>query len=185
MRRTTTLIATVGGDFDEVVEEAAEAAGNVAVEPVPRAVESLPEWAQQLRQAWTAAQRRSAIYTLVSADPLSPVVREWERRLDGLPYDLELAIGLMSDALVPDFYFIDPLIGGASSHWYLDHLARLAPTRVILTEPTVRSVLAGLRALPYGQRLPEAAHLAASARSYVPLPQIETPSALHDRTLVR
>lgn len=175
----------MGDGFDHVVELVAEAADNVAVEPVPHAVESLPEWALQLRQAWTAAQRRSAIYTLVSGDPLSPVVREWERRLDGLPSDLELAIGLMSDTLVPDFYFVDPMIVGTSSHWYLDHLSRLAPARVVLTEPTVTAVLAGLRTLPYGQPLPEAGHLAASARSYVPLPQIETPMTLRDRTLVR
>ena len=185
MRRTTTLIATVGDGFDQVVDMVAEAADNVAVEPVPHEVESLPEWIQHLRQAWTAAQRRSAIYTLVNEDPLSPMVREWARRLEGLASDLELAIGLMNEALVPDFYFIDPLMSGVSSHWYLDHLTSFAPGRVVLIEPTATAVLAGLRALPYGQPLPEAAHLAASARSYVPLARIGRPTEVSARTLVR
>lgn len=174
MRRTTTLIATVGGRFDPVSERAAAASGNVARQVVPDPVEALPDWVERLRSTWTAAQRRSTIYTLLAGDPLAPLVREWARRLEGEPYDLELAIGLLGDAPLPDFYFVDPNISGSPAHWYLDHLPKLAPRRIVLIEPTEDAVLTSIRRLPYGKPLPATADVLDSARTYVPLPDLDT-----------
>ncbi len=174
MQRTTTLIATVGRAFDLPVERAAAAAENVAREVAPEPVESLPDWVEKLRSAWRAAQRRSTIYTVLTLDPLGPVVREWARRLEAKQSDLELAIGLTTDAPMPDFYLVDPAISGAISHWYLDHLAKLAPRRVILTEPTAAAVLEAVRRLPYGRALPKTADVIESARTYVPVPELSS-----------
>lgn len=173
MKRTTTLIVTVGRSFDGPSERVADAAGNVARELAPNPEESLTDWIDKLRPAWKAAQRRSTIYTILTRDPLEPVVREWARRLEGARSDLELAIGLVGDAPMPDFYLIDPGISGSRSHWYLDHLARLAPRRIVLTEPTEPAVLTAVRRLPYGSPLPEASEVLSSARSYVPVPELD------------
>lgn len=173
MKRTTTLISTVGGRFDSVSERAASASGNVARQIVPDEVEALPDWVERLRSAWTAAQRRSTIYTILTGDPLAPVVREWARRLEGDPSDLELAIGLLGDAPLPDFYFVDPAVSGSLAHWYLDHLPKLAPRRIVLIEPTEDELLTSIRKLPYGKPLPETADVLASARTYVPLPDLD------------
>ncbi len=176
MKRTTTLIVTVGSGFDRPSERAADAAGNVAREVAPEPVESLTEWVDNLRRAWSAAQRRSTIYTVLTQDPLAPVVREWARRLEGKPSDLELAIGLLGDAPLPDFYLVDPAISGAPAHWYLDHLPSLAPRRVILTQPSEGALLAAVRRLRYGKPLPETAEVLASARFYVPVPELRQES---------
>ena len=173
MKRTTTLIATVGTRFDRPSERVAEVSGNVARQGAPDAVESLTDWVEQLRHAWNAALRRSTIYTVLTRDPLGPVVREWARRLEGAPADLELAIGLLGDAPLPDFYLVDPDMSGSQAHWYLDHLAKLAPRRVALIEPTEGALLTSIRRLPYGKSLPEVADVLASARTYVPLPEFE------------
>ena len=173
MERTTTLIVTVGFRFDIVSKRIADTAGNVAVERAPSPVESLPDWVDQLRAVWRRAQQRAAIYTILSEDPLGPVVREWARRLEGEPSDLELAIGLVGDAPMPDFYLVDPVVSGSLSHWYLDHLARLAPRRVILTEPTEPDVLTAVRRLPYGKELPGTRDVLESARHYVPVPELD------------
>lgn len=176
MKPVTTLIASIGSRFDEPLERVAEVAGNVAREPVPEPVESLPEWVDQLRPAWRSAQRRSAIYTVMTRDPLAPLVREWARRLDGKASDLELAIGLLGDAPLPDFYLVDPQISGTRAHWYLDHLPRLAPRRVVLTEPSETAIISTIRRLPYGPSLPEATEVLASARAYVPIPELDPDS---------
>lgn len=173
MQRTTTLIVTVGTRFDRPSERVAEAADNVARQLAPDAVESLTDWVDQLRPSWIAAQRRSTIYTVLTRDPLGPVVREWARRLEGTPSDLELAIGLLGDAPLPDFYLVDPDVSGSLAHWYLDHLARLAPRRVVLIEPTETAMLTSIRRLPYGKPLPDIADVLVSARTYVPLPELE------------
>ena len=173
MERTTTLIVTVGHGFDRVSERVTEEAGNIAREVAPDPIESLTEWVDLLRPAWRAAQRRSAIYTVLTRDPLGPVVREWARRLEGHPSDLELAIGLIGDAPLPDFYLVDPGISGSPSHWYLDHLATFAPKRVVLAEPTETAFLASVRRLPYGKALPRVADVVASARTYVPIPELD------------
>ena len=173
MNRTTTLIVTVGTSFDRPSERVADASDNVARQAAPAPVEPLTEWVDQLRSSWTAAQRRSTIYTVLTRDPLGPVVREWARRLEGEPSDLELAIGLLGDAPIPDFYLIDPGIAGSAAHWYLDHLPRLAPRRVVLIEPTEHALLTAVRKLPYGKPLPPVADVLASARTYVPLPGID------------
>lgn len=174
MRRTTTLIATIGRRFEGPSKHVADVSGNVAREVAPEPVESLTDWVDALRQAWTAAGRRSTIYTLLTGDPLAPVVREWARRLDGEPSDLELAIGLIGDAPLPDFYLVDPGIRGSAAHWYLDHLPKLAPRRVVLTEPTEAAVLAAVRRLPYGKSLPDLSTVLASARAYVPIPELDS-----------
>ncbi|HEY5651708.1 MAG TPA: hypothetical protein VIW46_09695 [Acidimicrobiia bacterium] len=174
MKRTTTLIATIGRSFDRPSQRVADVAENVALEQAPEAVESLTEWVDQLRSTWVAAQRRSTIYTVLTGDPIAPAVREWARRLDGRHSDLELAIGLLGDAPMPDFYLVDPGISGSRAHWYLDHLPRLAPRRMVLTEPTERAVLASVSRLPYGRALPETVDLLATARTYVPLPEIDS-----------
>lgn len=176
MNRVTTLIASIGSRFDEPLERVAEVAGNVAREPVPEPVESLPEWVDQLRSAWRSAQRRSTIYTVMTRDPLAPLVREWARRLDGQASDLELAIGLLNEAPMPDFYLVDPQISGTRAHWYLDHLPRLAPRRMVLTEPTETAIISAVRRLPYGPSLPEATEVLASARTYVPVPELDADS---------
>ena len=174
MNRTTTLIVTVGTRFDGPSERVAAVSENVARQTAPDPVESLTDWVDQLRPAWVAAQRRSTIYTVLTRDPLGPVVREWSRRLDGEPSDLELAIGLLTDAPLPDFYLIDPGIAGSSAHWYLDHLPKLAPRRVVLIEPAEDALLNSVRRLPYGKPLPEVAEVLASARTYVPLPDLDS-----------
>ena len=174
MHRTTTLIATVGARFDRPSERVAEQSDNVARQAAPEPVAALTEWVDQLRTAWTAALRRSSIYTVLTRDPLGPVVREWARRLEGEPSDLELAIGLLGDAPIPDFYLVDPSIVGSSAHWYLDHLPRLAPRRVVLVKPTEDALLTSVRKLPYGKPLPDVADVLASARTYVPVPGIDT-----------
>lgn len=176
MKRVTTLIASIGSRFDEPLERVAEVAGNVAHEPLPDPTESLPEWVEQLRSAWRSAQRRSTIYTVMTRDPLAPLVREWARRLDGQASDLELAIGLLGDAPMPDFYLVDPQIAGTRSHWYLDHLPRLAPRRIVLAEPTETAIISAVRRLPYGPSLPEATEVLASARAYVPMPDLDPAS---------
>ncbi len=173
MHRTTTLIATVGTRFDGPSERVAEQSDNVARQSAPDPVESLTDWVDQLRPAWIAAQRRSTIYTVLTRDPLGPVVREWARRLEGAPSDLELAIGLLGDAPLPDFYLVDPSVSGSPAHWYLDHLAKLAPRRVVLLEPTEAALITWIRRLSYGKPLPEVADVLASARRYVPVPGID------------
>lgn len=173
MQRVTTLIATIGSRFDEPTARVADASGNVAREPVPDPVESLPEWAERLRAAWIAAERRSSIYTVMTRDPLAPIVREWARRLDGEASDLELAIGLLHDAPIPDFYFVDARISGTRSHWYLDHLPSLAPRRVVLLEPSEAAIAAAIARLPYGRGLPTTETVLSSARTYVPLPAVD------------
>lgn len=174
MKRTTTVIVSVRERFDTPAQRVGDASGNVAWQKAPDPQESLPEWVDQLRSAWTAAQRRSTIYTLLSRDPLGPVVREWARRLDGQPSELELAIGLLADAPLPDFYLVDPGITGSAAHWYLDHLAKLAPRRVVVVEPTEDALLSTISHLPYGNPLPKADEITASARTYVPLPEFAT-----------
>jgi hypothetical protein len=174
MERTTTLIATIGNRFARPSELVAEASGNVARQAAPEAIESLTDWTQSLRSAWRAATRRSTIYTMMTSDPLAPVVREWARRLDGANAELELAIGLIGDAPMPDFYIVDPQITGSPAHWYLAHLPKLAPRRVIITEPTEPALVSALRQLPYGPALPTTAEVLDSARTYVPMPQIES-----------
>lgn len=173
MHRTTTLIVTIGTSFDQPAEQVAEGSVNVARQRAPDTLDSLTEWVDRLRRTWTAAQRRSTVYTVLTRDPLSPVVREWARRLEGEPSELELAIGLLADAPVPDFYLVDPSIVGSSAHWYLDHLPRLAPRRVVLVKPTEDALLTSIRKLPYGKPLPEVADVLASARTYVPVPGID------------
>lgn len=173
MTRTTTLIVTVGRRFDLPSERVADASDNVARQDAPDPLDSLTDWVDHLRPVWTAAQRRSTIYTVLTRDPLGPVVREWTRRLDGEPAELELAIGLLTDAPLPDFYLVDPAIGGSSAHWYLDHLPKLAPRRIVLVEPTEDALLAAIRKLPYGKPLPQVADVLASARTYVPLPELD------------
>jgi hypothetical protein len=173
MNRTTTLIATVGRTFDVPVDRIADESDNVARQAAPDPVASLTDWVEQLRPTWTAAQRRSTIYTVLTRDPLWPAVREWARRLDGEPSDLELAIGLLTDAPLPDFYLVDPSISGTLAHWYLDHLPKLAPRRIVLIEPTEDALLSALRSLPYGKPLPRVADVLASARTYVPLPDLD------------
>jgi hypothetical protein len=174
MKRTTTLIVTVGRRFDPPSERVADVSDNVARQAAPDQVESVTDWVDQLRPMWTAAQRRSTIYTIMTRDPLGPVVREWARRLDGEPSELELAIGLLSDAPLPDFYLVDPSITGSVAHWYLDHLPRLAPRRIVLIEPTEDALLSAVRRLPYGKSLPTVTDVLASARTYVPLPALDT-----------
>jgi hypothetical protein len=173
MNRTTTLIVTVGRGFDRPSERVAEASDNVARQAAPDPVEPLTDWVDQLRPTWTAAQRRSAIYTVMTRDPLGPVVREWARRLDGQQADLELAIGLLSDAPLPDFYLVDPSITGSGAHWYLDHLPKLAPRRIVLIEPNEHAMISAIRRLPYGKPLPTVTEVLASARTYVPLPELD------------
>ena len=174
MQRVTTLIATIGGRFDEPSARVADASGNVAREPVPEPVESLPDWADHLQAAWSAAVRRSTIYTIMTRDPLAPAVREWARRLDGEQSDLELAIGLLHDAPIPDFYFVDPQISGTRAHWYLDHLPTLAPRRVVLIEPSESAIVSAISKLPYGRGLPTTDSVLASARTYVPVPDLDS-----------
>ncbi len=174
MNRTTTLIVTVGRGFDRPSERVADVAENVAREQAPEPVESLTDWVDQLRRTWVAAQRRSTIYTLLTGDPLGPAVREWARRLDGEPTELELAIGLLADAPLADFYLVDPSITGSAAHWYLDHLPKLAPRRIVLIEPTEDALLSAVRKLPYGKPLPTTADVLESARTYVPLPELDT-----------
>ena len=178
MQRVTTLIATIGSRFEEPSERVADAAGNVARELVPEPIESLPDWAAQLQTAWSSALRRSTIYTVMTRDPLAPVVREWARRLDGEQSDLELAIGLMNDAPIPDFYFVDPQISGTRAHWYLDHLPALAPRRTVLVEPSEPAIVSAISRLPYGRGLPATDSVLASARTYVPIPALDAESSI-------
>lgn len=174
MERVTTLIATVGSRFDEPVSRVSDASANVGIQRLPEPVERLPTWVEALRPAWTSARRRSTIYTVMTRDPLGPLVREWARRLDGAASDLELAIGLLSDAPIPDFYLVDPSIGGTRAHWYLDHLARLAPRRVVLLEPDASTITSAIGQLPYGQSLPSTDEVLESSRTYVPLPELDS-----------
>lgn len=174
MERVTTLIATIGDRFSEPIQRVSAGAENVGLHTAREEIESLPEWVAVLREDWKSAQRRSTIYTVLTIDPLAPVVREWARRLDGASSDLELAIGLLSDVPIPDYYLVDPGLTPNVSHWYLDHLPSLAPSRVIVTEPEPARLFATISHLPYGPALPTTGALLESARTYVPIPNLTT-----------
>ena len=168
MKSVTTGIAMVGSEIATAANDVARTSSNVGwVTPADES-EDLTIWAPAQTAAWDLVARRASIYALFGADPFAPLVREWSRRLEGRPSDLELAIGLVSDVIVPDFYLVEPAMATPDSHWYLDHLTSLAPSRVIVTAPNARAVRAAIGSLPYGPSLPAARELAASARSYVP-----------------
>ncbi len=71
---------------------------------------------------------------------------------------------------------MDPQISGTRAHWYLDHLPRLAPRRIVLIEPTETAIVAAVSRLPYGPSLPEAKDVLSSARTYVPVPELDPDS---------
>ncbi|MDP8958428.1 MAG: hypothetical protein M3N51_04340, partial [Actinomycetota bacterium] len=106
MRSVTTLVAVVGERATHAATQAAQAAGNVSMEPVGDVPPQPTEAIERMREVWRRAQRHGSIYTLVDADPLGPVVRQWAARLEGQAHDLEVAIGLSADLPMPDFYLV-------------------------------------------------------------------------------
>lgn len=171
MKTVTTLISVIGDDLVEAARTVAEASTNVAwVDRPGDPAQDLMARAASLSEAWVAAQRRTAVYTLVGFDPLETVVEQWGNRLEvRVEQQLELAIGLAQDTPGPDYLFVAATTPPPAAHWYLDHLVGIAPARVIVLPPRPGRVAATLRALPYGEALPDLAKLAATARSYVPV----------------
>ena len=167
MRRTTTVVCTVGID-EEVVETAAAAGSNVAYQAAPTLPNDVIERMRAARDPLAAARRRGAIYTLITVDPLEPVVREWSARLRGEEHDLGTVVGLAADEPLPEYYVVSVDLEGEPVHWYLDHVYRSSDRRVIPIEPTVTAVLHALGHLPHGVELPHGRALAAAATDYVP-----------------
>lgn len=170
----TTLLAVVSAAASPAARRAAAVAVNVSFEPAGDLPPAPIDAVAHLTAVWRRAASHGGVYTLVDADPFAPLVEAWAARLEDRPHELELVIGLSSELPVPDYYLVDAALAPPPLHWYADHLANLAPSRVIVQDPG--SLLETLAALPFGRGLPDAGDVAASARSYVPLPSLTSPS---------
>jgi hypothetical protein len=179
----STVIALVGPDATTAGQQAS--ASNVSFVTTGATVAGLPEAFGQLAVAWSKASRRHGIFTLLDADPLQPLVSEWSARLRGQANELELAIGLAGKAHLPDYYFVSSELGPPEIDWYLSHLRGLAPSRVVAIDLRGPAVLGGLESLSYGAGFPPLGEVVASARSFVPLPDMQTVVAGHVSELVR
>ena len=180
----STVVVLVGPDAGAAGRQASTAA-NVSFEPSGRLPDDLPAAFTTLAAAGEKASRRSGIFTLLDSDPLAPVVAQWSARLQGLAHELELAIGLAGNARLPDYYFVSPTLPPPEVDWYLSHLLRLAPARVMPVELRGPAVLARLGSLSYGTGFPPVAEVAASARTFVPLPAVEPTESAGVSGLVR
>lgn len=168
----STLVAVVSDDLVPALGPLA-AAANLSVEAVDELPDDLTARSRAVGAAWRRASGRGgSVYTLVPVDPLTVVVEAWARRLTDDGDDLELAIGLVGDPPMPDYYLIAPGLPDPVVHWYTDHLHRLAPDRVLVVEMTPGAIAKQLAGLPYGSPLPDASTVAESARTYVPLPEL-------------
>jgi hypothetical protein len=147
-------------------------AANVSVQDVPEVPDDPVAAMATVAATWRMAVRRSSIYTVVALDPLAPVVAQWASRLTGEPEQLEVAIGLVDDLPSPDYYLVAPRLSDPQVHWYTAHLRSLAPSRVVLCEPHPAAIAKALAGRPFGRALPPLADLAASARGYVPMPEV-------------
>ena len=172
MNAPSTLVAVIGEASSEVVRRVAAGSINVAVEPVGDLPEGQVARANHLRSVWAKTRRHSLVYTLVNVDPLEPVVAEWAKRLLGNENELELAIAALSPSEMPDYYLIDEKQGPPIVDWYLANLRSLAPSRVVPVRMDPGFVVAQLSNLPYGPPFPPALEVAASARVFVPLPDL-------------
>jgi hypothetical protein len=172
----STVIALIGPDAGPAARQAA-AASNVSYVETGELAEDVPGAMADLADAWARAGRRHGIFTLLDADPLTPLVAEWAARLRGAANELELAIGLAGGSRLPDYYLVSPDLGSPEIDWYLSHLRGLAPTRVEPVTLSGPAVLAALESLSYGAGFPPAAEVAASARTFVPLPQVQPVAA--------
>jgi hypothetical protein len=179
VRRTTTVVCTIG-IAEEAVAEAAALGSNVAFEPSPSLPDDAVERMRASRSTVAAARRRNSIYTVITVDPLEPVVREWSARLRGEDNDLETVIGLAPAEPLPDYYLVSVDLVGDEVHWYLDHVYRSSDRRVLPIEPTTDALLHTLAHLPHGVELPNARDVAAGASDYVPPPDatVTKPSAV-------
>jgi hypothetical protein len=134
-RASTTVIAVVGGDADQVAR--LQGAANV------RTVQTEPDASLLDRAvaAWAQVARTRAPYTVHDADPLAAVADAWIRRFDGLAPAGELEVAVAETVArwrarsieLPDYYLVvDPEDwDGTRRHWYLGYLAGAAPTRVV------------------------------------------------------
>lgn len=179
MRRTTTVVCTIG-IAEEAVAEAAALGSNVAFEPSASLPDDAVERMRASRSTLAAARRRNSIYTVITVDPLEPVVGEWAARLRGEDNDLETAIGLAPAEPLPEYYLVSVDLQGDEVHWYLDHVYRSSDRRVLPIEPTTDALLHTLAHLPHGAELPNARDVAAGASDYVPPPDaiVTIPSAV-------
>ena len=177
----TTLVAVIGEAADEAVAVACRRATNLAREPVPDLPEDLPSRFEVLASAWRRAARRSAVYTLVAADPLEPLVAAWEERLAGGEDHLEPAIGLVGRRPLPDFYVVEPALPHPRIDWYAGLLVDRAPSRVRFSAMTPAAITAAVAGVAYGPSLPGSLDLAMAARDYVPLPQLAASPGNDDR----
>lgn len=169
MRASSTLIAVIGANTGEVIRRVAAASLNVGFEAVDEQGEARTE---SRREAWDRARQHGLIYTLVNADPLEPLVDEWAKRLEGESHELELAIASTSGTELPDYYLVDEHLPPPRVDWYLANLGRLAPARVVPVAIEPERLAARLGALPYGAPFPSTEQIAATARDFVPLPQL-------------
>lgn len=176
MRSASTLVALVGGAAGRAAQLTAEGGANVSVEPVGEVPAPPEEALHHLGATWRRAAGHGAVYTLVDGDPLGPVVREWAARLEGRSHQLELAIGLVTDLPMPDYYLVASDLDPTEVHWYLGRLQEEWPHRVVPVEMSPTAILAVLGALPFGRSFPPAGELAAGAREYVPVPGVGRPS---------
>ena len=174
MRSASTLVAVVAESARPAIVRLAEAAANVAAVAVGPLPASWTETAALTRSAWDKALKHRLIYTVVDVDPLAPVVMEWSRRLMGHEHELELAIGASSPPDPPDFYLVDEHLEHPLVHWYLGHLRKLSPGRVVPVRLDVDSISHALGSLGYGPPFPSGKDLAATARDFVPLPGLST-----------
>ena len=174
MRSASTLVAVVAESARPAIVRLAEAAANVAAVAVGPLPDSWTETAALTRSAWERALKHRLIYTVVDVDPLAPVVMEWSRRLMGHEHELELAIGASSPPDPPDFYLVDEHLEHPLVDWYLGHLRKLSPGRVVPVQLDPDSISHALGSLGYGPAFPSGKDLAATARDFVPLPGLST-----------
>jgi hypothetical protein len=172
MSAPSTLIAVIGEKGEEVVRRVAAGSINVGAEPVADLPSDFAARALHLATVWARARRHGLVYTLVNVDPLEPVVTEWAKRLVGEDHELDLAIAAVGKVEMPDYYLIDERLQAPLVDWYLAHLRTLAPTRVVPVRVEPGPLTACLGELPYGRPFPPGAEVAASARDFVPLPEL-------------
>jgi hypothetical protein len=175
------MVAVVAESAGPAIVRLADGAANVAAVTAGDPPTTWVEAADVTRDVWSRAARHRLIYTVVDIDPLAPVVMEWSKRLLGQNHELELAIGASNPPDPPDFYLVDEKLSPPLIDWYLGHLRTLSPGRVVPVKVDPGSISHALSSLGYGPLFPSGKELAATARDFVPLPDL-VPS---DRTGVR
>jgi hypothetical protein len=168
----STVVALIGPEAT-IAGRQAVSASNVSFVESGDLPEEIPVAFASLSAVWSRVSSRHGIFTLLDIDPLQPLVSHWSARLRGLDNELELAIGLAGGARLPDYYLVSSSLEPPDVDWYLSRLHSLAPSRVAPVDMSGSKVLAKLESLTYGTGFPPIAEVAASARSFVPLPEVQ------------